>query len=47
MNEKGLEEDGKKSAMSDDDEIEHTLGPQVRKTYTHPHWLPCVHCMLY
>ena len=29
MNEKGLDEDGKKS---DEDEIEHTLGPKVRKT---------------
>ena len=41
MNERGLEEDDKKKANSDEDEIEHTLGPNVSRLHTlHIH----VHC---
>ena len=36
MNERGLEEEERKAAMSDEDEIEHTLGPNVRsRAHTH------------
>ena len=34
MNERGLEEDDKKKANSDEDEIEHTLGPNVSRLHT-------------
>ena len=43
MNEKGLEEDGKKS---DEDEIEHTLGPKVYEQLSSPICTPfCMHIM--
>lgn len=50
MNERGLEEDDK--AMSDEDEIEHTLGPHVSKhshigTTIHKHLLRNSHIRTY
>ena len=35
MNERGVEDDPKQLVMSEEDEIEHTLGPNVSNLTTH------------